>query len=244
MLGLWTAATLVVAACGGDADYSADTTAPPNGNQITSGSASSNTVRSSAWQFERNLHVVTIEGWEYDVWLGWDYAASFEKDISGSPPGLARWTSNVVGDYSLEFEDTLAGRTAPGFFMSGLRLVAGYRVPKELGRMDLHPTDTCSQGGITYASDAISVTDTEVAFTCKVVAGTYAVSIKDNEEAHIDELLAALAGRGPDAFVVSFNWEGHAGGSCEVALPIDPAQPAYNTGVSGPDGQCTVTDIR
>jgi len=186
------------------------------------------------WQYQREFHLVTQEGWEYDVQLAWDFDASFGKDISTSPPGLALWTANVTANSQVTYQGTLAGRTAPDMELRS--------VPGEFDFSDrrLESAGPCGmQSSMLGLADVGATYPDDTVLTCDFESGNW-ISREENQEGHIDEALAALNGQSPPAFVALLRWNDHTGIGCAVVLPADPTVPVYEGGPTGPGPECDI----
>lgn len=95
------------------APISSDRAAAADTELVTTGSsvaAVDPSPDSTPWRFR----LVDQQGWAYDVTVSGGFEIEFEKDVSTSPPGLARFSATVVAStLAISYESALQDRTPP-----------------------------------------------------------------------------------------------------------------------------------
>lgn len=180
----------------------------------------------SSYEYEETFHLTSEEGWEYDVWIGWNYGATFGKDVSTSPPGKALWWSEVQGSFDFEAVGTLEGRTAPNVYAESIYV--GYGLPREFNFTDrrLSQTSSCNLSITFITKEDAGFTSEETSFICEVENGN-SLSSYENVESEIDEMLSLIQPQAPRVFLVTFSGFGS---GCQIAMwPDDNRPPANST---------------
>ncbi|WP_370325928.1 serine/threonine-protein kinase [Euzebya sp.] len=159
------------------------------------------------WQF----HVVDHLGWEYDIDVAVDAAFYFAKDISDSPPGIARLVSAVSGGIDLGYTSTLEGREAPRLRWPLVEAVFPGR-PVDVFWTRRGPCDALPRRW-----DAIP----DQGIVCRLTEGYDGQAITSEspqlDEADLDGLLAGAEELVPSQYVFDIP----VGGFCEVILRRD-----------------------
>ena len=178
-------AVLVIAAgCSGSDSHDADETRTPK-KTVTSTAppptaSTTTTVPRGGYQWK--FHIVTGEGWEYDVDLPVTFSPTFSKTVSESPPGMARFASSITANFSPLVTPTIAGRNAPDLKVLGMW--AHFELPAEfdLTVRRLGSTEACTVPGVGGSTG----------FSCEVLE-TNSYSSTENVESEVDEAVGILS---------------------------------------------------
>ncbi len=226
------AATIAITGCGGDDDASADggeAVPPPESTSTTDAptTTSTTTTVADAFDLEWSFHVVTTEGWEYDVDVSaTKFNGQFSKDVSTSPPGRAQIISKFDAPYEVTVTPTLAGRTTPS--SEGMNLLAMFAASESDQRPKLDGT------GCFWDSESVPAPWT---LGCQVV-GSGTGRSGETDEARADWFVGEMAGLQPVFY--SLRLKGAETGRCgTVALHPDGGVSGFHS--SDYDQNCTVT---